>query len=240
VRSRGEPAEPEVGAQQGLPDDEARIGNIHLSRNCRQPLIGRHLIEHQHSRRIPRKRTVSERIHNPHPHTGHQPTLPQHRSSHKRSGVIPEHWPSRVLDVKRSHDRIGRMGRCVVPIIFSTLALSACAGGSSASAPRPSSIDLGVACRVGGQTSCGRVGLAVWLPRVADRVTARAFAQTVRLSTSHSGSGRYGYRRYWVGFAKVVPTQLHPAGHVRVRITTTLGASTAAASRTAFLSAGWG
>jgi len=132
------------------------------------------------------------------------------------------------------------MRACSVVLVLSTLAVSACAGGSSVSPPRPSGIDLGVACRFGGQTSCGRVGVAVWLPRVADRVTARAFAQAVRLSTPHSGSGRYGHRRYWTGFAKVVPTRLDPGARVHVLISTTLGTSTATTSRKAYLSAGWG
>jgi hypothetical protein len=142
--------------------------------------------------------------------------------------------------VKRFYSRIGRMRWCAVATIVSMLVLTDCASGSSALAPRPSGIDLGVACSVGGQTNCGRVGIAVWLPRVADSVTAQAFAQTVRLSSPHSGSGRYGHRRYWTGFGKVVPTKLHPGVRVRVRITTTMGNTSSTTSRKAFLSAGWG
>jgi hypothetical protein len=98
-------------------------------------------------------------------------------------------------------------------VIVLMLVLSACASGTSRPAPKPSNIALGVACHIGGQTSCGRVGVAVWLPRAADQVTARLFTRSVQLSTTHSGSGRYGYRRYWSGFAKVALAQLHPPDH---------------------------
>jgi hypothetical protein len=107
-------------------------------------------------------------------------------------------------------------------------------------APRPSNMFLGVACHVGGDTRCGRIGVAVWLPRISNHVSARLLGRTVELSTSHAGSRRYGDERFWTGFLLVASSGIHPGSNVRVRVAVTLGSSRRSSLRTVYLSAGWG
>jgi hypothetical protein len=115
----------------------------------------------------------------------------------------------------------------------------AAGSGARSAPPEPSDVYVGVACHPSG-TSCGRVGVAVWLPRTADLVTARLLGSAVRLTTTHSGSGRYGFRRYWTGFRRVPARRVHPGGLVHVRVTVVLGGMLRAYGRSAYLSAGWG
>lgn len=102
-------------------------------------------------------------------------------------------------------------------------------------APRPSSVFLGVACHVGGDPRCGRVGVAVWLPRIANHVSARLLGRTVELSTSHAGSRRYRYERFWTGFFHVAASPIHPSSNVPVRVAVTLGSSHRSSPRTVYL-----
>ena len=136
------------------------------------------------------------------------------------------------------------MPRGKVSLATLLLAAAVATGGTShvraeRAPPAPSDVYLGVACR-DGASACGRVGVAVWLPRAVDRVEARLLGTHVRLATDHAGSGRYGFRRYWTGFVRVPPTRVQPGRRVRVRIAVTLAGTTGTTVRRAFLSPGWG
>ena len=99
---------------------------------------------------------------------------------------------------------------------------------------------VGVACRQPAN-SCGRIGVAVWLAGPATRIDAALLGRNVRLSTSHAGTGAYGYRRYWTGFIHLPPAQVKSGTYdVRVRITVTGDGTTAHFTRLVYLSAGWG
>lgn len=113
-------------------------------------------------------------------------------------------------------------------------------GGAGRGARTPSGVSLGVACRVGGETACGRVGVAVWLPRVATRVQATLLGRTIMPSTSDAGSGRYAYGRFWTGFVHVSPSRIEPGAHVPVRVAVAVNGSRASTVRSVYLSAGWG
>ena len=58
---------------------------------------------------------------------------------------------------------------------------------------------LGLACHPT-RYPCHRVGLAVWLRRPAEAVTAMLAGQTVTLHTRPGGRGAYARRRFWQGF----------------------------------------
>jgi hypothetical protein len=107
------------------------------------------------------------------------------------------------------------------------------------SPPVPTDVYLGVACH-GSGTNCGRVGIAVWLPRAADDVSARLLGSRVTLTTGHAGSGRYGYRVYWTGFGHFAPTRIHPCHVTRLRITVAVRGASHTNVRFVALSAGWG
>jgi hypothetical protein len=115
----------------------------------------------------------------------------------------------------------------------------AAAPGSRSSSPVPADVYLGVACH-DTVAKCGRVGVAVWLPRAADHVSARLLGTDVTLTSRRGGSGRYGYRVYWTGFAHVVATQIHPGSLFRVRIAVTLHGASRIDVRSVPLSGGWG
>jgi len=134
------------------------------------------------------------------------------------------------------------MPRGKVPLTTLLLAAAVATGAATTDvgkAPAPSDVYLGLACR-DGASPCGRVGVAVWLPRAVDRVEARLLGARVRLATSHAGSGRYGFRRYWTGFVPVPPARAQAGRRVRVRIAVTLAGTTGTTVRRAFLSPGWG
>jgi len=99
---------------------------------------------------------------------------------------------------------------------------------------------LGVACRQPAN-SCGRIGVAVWVAGPATRIDVALLGRKVRLATSHTGTGAYGFRRYWTGFIHLPSAQVKPGTNdVRVRITVMGGATTAHFTRLVYLSAGWG
>ena len=133
------------------------------------------------------------------------------------------------------------MKRAVVAAIVVLAAAPnlAAAPGASSSSPVPTDVYLGVACH-DTVTKCGRVGVAVWLPRAADHVSARLLGTHVTLATRRGGSGRYGYRVYWMGFAHVIPPRIHPGSLIRVGITVTLRGASRIHVRSVSLSAGWG
>jgi hypothetical protein len=110
---------------------------------------------------------------------------------------------------------------------------------AAAPPPAPDDVYVGLACRVAG-ADCGRVGLAVWLPRPADRVWATALGERIVLTTDRSGSGRYGFRRYWTGFARLAPARVRPGEAVRLHVTVVLAGKTRTATRAARVSSGWG
>jgi hypothetical protein len=132
--------------------------------------------------------------------------------------------------------------RLVVLVVMFLIAAApnlAAAPRTRSSPPTPSDVYLGVACHVSG-TNCGRVGIAVWLPRAADHVSARLLGVRVTLTTAHAGSGRYGYRVYWTGFRHFIPLRIHPGSLIRVRITVALRGTSHTNVRYVYLSAGWG
>jgi hypothetical protein len=82
--------------------------------------------------------------------------------------------------------------------------------------------------------------VAVWVTKRARGVTVALLRRRIKLTTSHAGSGAYGYRRYWTAFFRVPPRDVKPGSHPRVRITIFGYATTARATRAVYLSAGWG
>jgi hypothetical protein len=123
------------------------------------------------------------------------------------------------------------------------LVCSGCFGGASTADPpalRPSNMFLGVACHVGGETGCGRIGVAAWLPRAAKQVRATLFGRTITLSSSRAGSGRDASRRVWIGFVRVAPSRIEPGAHVPVRIAVFRDGPRGSTIRSVYLSAGWG
>jgi hypothetical protein len=140
----------------------------------------------------------------------------------------------------RSDRRTGMKVVARAVVILAAVSTGIAAGsGTHSVPPAPSDVYLGVACHTS-DTNCGRVGVAVWLPRTADVVTARVLGSAVWLTTTHSGSGRYGFRRYWTGFHRFPARRVHPGSLARVRITVVLGGRSRAYVRSTYLSAGWG
>jgi hypothetical protein len=127
----------------------------------------------------------------------------------------------------------------VVFLAAATNGIAVATSGRHSSPPSPSDVYLGVACHTAG-ANCDRVGVAVWLPRSADHVTACLLGAGATLATRHAGSGRFGFRRYWTGFRRVPPRRVHPGALAPVRIIVTLGGMSRASVRSVYLSAGWG
>jgi hypothetical protein len=65
---RREPAEREVGIRDLFADHEAGVGEVRLARHGGHPLVGRHLVEHEHGRRVPGERLLGERVDRAQPH----------------------------------------------------------------------------------------------------------------------------------------------------------------------------
>jgi hypothetical protein len=131
-----------------------------------------------------------------------------------------------------------------VAVLASVLVAAAAPGtaapsGAASAPPAPSRVYLGVACHTAA-TACGRVGVAVWLPRAAAGVTARLLGSRVALGTTHSGSGRYGFRRYWTGFARFPARRVHPGRLITVRITVAQDGARRTSVRSYRLFPGWG
>ena len=97
---------------------------------------------------------------------------------------------------------------------------------------------LGVSCPR--QNACGRVGVAVWVTRRARSVTVAVLGRRIELTTSHHGSGAYGYRKYWTGFVRLRPRDVKPGSHPRVHITIFGHGTATHATRAVYLAAGWG
>jgi hypothetical protein len=100
---------------------------------------------------------------------------------------------------------------------------------------------LGVACR-SEIKPCGRVGIAVWLPKRARAVSAVLLGQKVRLFTPRPAiSGKQGFRRSWKGYAHVAPSRVKPGATLPLDVDVQWkDGSDNSASRSVWLSAGWG
>ncbi|HZS30391.1 MAG TPA: hypothetical protein VFA37_03975 [Gaiellaceae bacterium] len=94
---------------------------------------------------------------------------------------------------------------------------------------------VGVACHAG--TSCGRIGVAVWLARPADSVVVTLFGRQTRLR--YRGVDTVG--RVWNGFIHVPPSGYEPDtyGH-RLGVVVRRGQATGSTHLSVFLSPGWG
>lgn len=159
-------------------------------------------------------------------------------SSDRRSGKRALSQAKR--DSPLRFDRTTRMKVVALVVLLSAAAAGiAAAPGAHSLRPAPADVYLGVACNASGR-NCGRVGVAVWLPRTADQVAARLLGSSVALATAHSGSGRYGFRRYWTGFHRFPTMRVDPGSPVRVRSTVVLGGVGRSYVRSVYLSAGWG
>ncbi|MHB8470128.1 MAG: hypothetical protein ACYDCH_10290 [Gaiellaceae bacterium] len=127
----------------------------------------------------------------------------------------------------------------LLAVCASAVTSTAFALAQRTSAPKLARLpSLGVACPR--QNACGRIGVAVWLAGSATRVDVVLLRRKLGLSTSHAGSGAYGFRRYWTGFIRLPPTQVKPGANVRVRIAVVGGGTTAYFTRLVYLSFGWG
>lgn len=81
----------------------------------------------------------------------------------------------------------------------------------------------------------------MWLAGPADRIDVTLLGRKVKLSTSHAGTGAYGYRRYWTGFIHLPPAQVKPGtSDIRVHISVVEGGTTMNVTRLVCVSAGWG
>ena len=116
---------------------------------------------------------------------------------------------------------------------------AAVASAQPPSAPRLArSPSLGVYCpRL---NACGRIGVAVWVTRRARGVTVVLLGRRIGLTTSHAGSGAYGYRKYWTALVRLPKRDVKPGTHRRLRITIFGRTTTVHATRAVYLSAGWG
>jgi hypothetical protein len=134
-----------------------------------------------------------------------------------------------------------RKGVVLLTVCASALASASVGASQSVSAPRLArSPYLGVACPKPAN-SCGRIGVAVWLSASGTSIDVTLLGRNVKLSTSHSGTGAYGYRRYWTGFIHLPPAQVKPGtSDIRIRIRVVGGGTTVNFTRFAYLSAGWG
>jgi hypothetical protein len=140
-----------------------------------------------------------------------------------------------------AHMGRNRAGVVLVAVCASVLTSATVGAAQRLSAPRLArSPYLGVACPKPAN-SCGRIGVAVWLAAPATSIDVTLLGRKVHLSTSHSGTGAYGYRRHWTGFIHLPPAQVRPGtSDVRVRISVVGGGTTVNFTRFAYLSAGWG
>ena len=94
---------------------------------------------------------------------------------------------------------------------------------------------VGVACHNG--TSCGRIGIAIWLARPAESVYVTLFGRHASLRFR----GVEATGRVWIGFVHVPASEYTPDsyGH-RLGVTVRRGAATGSIRRSVFLSPGWG
>lgn len=99
---------------------------------------------------------------------------------------------------------------------------------------------VGVACHSG--TSCGRIGVQIWIARPADAVQVTLFGRPAAL---HS-RGYFAYRGgssgwVWMGFVHVPASRYTPGswGH-RLGVTVRRGGASGSTHLSVFLSPGWG
>ena len=105
---------------------------------------------------------------------------------------------------------------------------------------------IGIACPVGNRTTCGRVGIAVWLIRPASSVTATISGTNVRL---HAGGFGGQGPTYWEGYTHLASSTLNlpaywegskPTRYLPVHLTINSGTGKAMGSLKLFLRPGWG
>ena len=137
-----------------------------------------------------------------------------------------------------------RAGTVALTLVVAVLVASGCAGRSgSESGSSPLRFRhqpyLGVACH-GGGVACGRIGIAIWLRQPAASVSATLLGTTIRLASSHDGSGDYGYQLFWTGFVHVRPAQIRTLERYPLRVQARRGSTRLDAQRAVLLSAGWG
>src|ERR1700730_15641383 len=95
-----------------------------------------------------------------------------------------------------------RAGLARTPAVVAIMVASAARAASLAPALNPPNLGLaqppflGVSCSVANSTSCGRVGIAVWVKEGATRIAAQLAGATVRLDAPPRIRGR----TYWQGF----------------------------------------
>lgn len=102
---------------------------------------------------------------------------------------------------------------------------------------------LGLACNGVTAHSCSRVGLAVWLMRPANGVTAIVDGVSVRLHTHSGGTGSYRHQRFWQGFFRDTRAQRLADNSSSIMILVRMAApdgSISTASRTVSVSEGYG
>ena len=130
-------------------------------------------------------------------------------------------------------------------VLLATAAFaSSCAGaGRSSERARPLWLGnppyLGLACHDGGST-CGRIGIAVWLRKPATSVRATLLGKTISLASSRRGSGAYGYRLFWTGFVHTDPASVEPLRRYRLVVRVRRDGTRLQGLRSVLLSAGWG
>jgi hypothetical protein len=105
---------------------------------------------------------------------------------------------------------------------------------------------LGIACGGPNMTTCGRVGVAVWLVRPALHVSATLAGVPVRM---HAGGLGGRGPTYWEGYVTFRPGRLglpprwygsNPAKWLLLRLTISRADGTARGAVRSFLHAGWG
>ena len=105
---------------------------------------------------------------------------------------------------------------------------------------------IGIACPVGNRTTCGRVGIAVWLIRPASSVTATISGTHLRLHAG--GFGGLG-PAYWEGYTHLASATLNlpaywegskPTRYLPVHLTINSGTEQATGSLNLMLRPGWG
>lgn len=105
---------------------------------------------------------------------------------------------------------------------------------------------IGIACPLSNRTTCGRVGLAVWLIKPASSVTATISGTTVTL---HAGGFGGQGPTYWEGYTHLASSTLNlpaywegsrPTRYLPVHLTIHFETRTATGSLNLFLRPGWG
>jgi hypothetical protein len=106
---------------------------------------------------------------------------------------------------------------------------------------------VGVACSQPNVTTCGRIGVAIWLTRPATTVRAELAGVPVRLRPRVNGA-TLDKRGYWEGFVHIAPARLrlptywegNPARFVKLHLTIRYPTRVATGTVRLQLRPGWG